>query len=93
MSLSPNLSTPFSNTKLRTPDNTCNTSGMCSVCQRRIKNNGNTGQDLTQTALRISPEIHSPVHVTPGCLLLKYWLGEQSGHLILRPQKILCKSE
>lgn len=32
MSLSPNLSTTFSNTKLRTPDNICELSGMCSVC-------------------------------------------------------------
>lgn len=32
MSFSPNLSTTFSNTKLRTPDNTCDLSGMCSVC-------------------------------------------------------------
>jgi hypothetical protein len=32
MSFSPKLSTTFSNTKLRTPNNTCNLSGMCSVC-------------------------------------------------------------
>lgn len=32
MSLSPNLSTTFSNTKLRTPGNICDLSGMCSVC-------------------------------------------------------------
>ncbi len=32
MSLSPKLSTPFTNTKLRTPDNICDVSGMCSVC-------------------------------------------------------------
>ena len=32
MSFSPNLSTTFSNTKLRTPDNPCDLSGMCSVC-------------------------------------------------------------
>jgi len=32
MSFSPNLSTTFSSTKLRTPDNTCDLSGMCSVC-------------------------------------------------------------
>ncbi len=32
MSFSPNLSTTFSNTRLRTPDNICDLSGMCSVC-------------------------------------------------------------
>lgn len=32
MSLSPKLSTPFTNTKLRTPSSLCNLSGMCSVC-------------------------------------------------------------
>lgn len=32
MSLSPNLSTTFTNTKLRTPNNVCDLSGMCSVC-------------------------------------------------------------
>lgn len=32
MSYSPNLSTAFSNTRLRTPDNTSDLSGMCSVC-------------------------------------------------------------
>ena len=32
MSLSPKLSTTFSNTKLRTPQNVCELSGMCSVC-------------------------------------------------------------
>ncbi len=32
MSLSPKLSTTFTNTKLRTPDNLCDLSGMCSVC-------------------------------------------------------------
>ena len=32
MSLSPTLSTTFSNTKLRTPSNICDLSGMCSVC-------------------------------------------------------------
>ncbi len=32
MSLSPKLSTTFTNTKLRTPDNICDLSGMCSVC-------------------------------------------------------------
>lgn len=32
MSFSPKLSTTFSNTKLRTPDNICDLSGMCSVC-------------------------------------------------------------
>lgn len=32
MSLSPKLSTTFTNTKLRTPDNICDISGMCSVC-------------------------------------------------------------
>lgn len=32
MSLSPNLSTTFTNTKLRTPNNICDLSGMCSVC-------------------------------------------------------------
>lgn len=32
MSYSPKLSTTFSNTKLRTPDNICDLSGMCSVC-------------------------------------------------------------
>lgn len=32
MSLSPKLSSAFTNTKLRTPDNICDLSGMCSVC-------------------------------------------------------------
>ncbi len=32
MSFSPYLSTTFTNTKLRTPDNVCDISGMCSVC-------------------------------------------------------------
>ena len=32
MSLSPKLGTTFSNTRLRTPENTCDLSGMCSVC-------------------------------------------------------------
>lgn len=32
MSFTPNLSTPFNNTKLRTPNNICDLSGMCSVC-------------------------------------------------------------
>lgn len=32
MSLSPKLSTTFTNTKLRTPNNVCDLSGMCSVC-------------------------------------------------------------
>jgi len=32
MSLSPNLATTFTNTKLRTPNNICDLSGMCSVC-------------------------------------------------------------
>lgn len=32
MSFSPNLSTTFSNTRLRTPENACDLSGMCSVC-------------------------------------------------------------
>ncbi len=32
MSLSPKLSTTFTNTKLRTPNNICDLSGMCSVC-------------------------------------------------------------
>ncbi len=32
MSFSPNLATTFTNTKLRTPDNICDLSGMCSVC-------------------------------------------------------------
>ncbi len=32
MSYSPKLSTTFTNTKLRTPDNICDLSGMCSVC-------------------------------------------------------------
>lgn len=32
MSYSPNLSTTFNNTKLRTTDHTCTTSGMCSTC-------------------------------------------------------------
>lgn len=32
MSYSPALSTTFSNTKLRTPENICDLSGMCSVC-------------------------------------------------------------
>jgi len=32
MSYSPYLSTTFTNTKLRTPENVCNLSGMCSVC-------------------------------------------------------------
>ncbi len=32
MSFSPNLSTTFSNTRLRTPENICDLSGMCSVC-------------------------------------------------------------
>ena len=32
MSLSPNLSTTFNNTKLRTPNNISDLSGMCSVC-------------------------------------------------------------
>ncbi|MBP1640759.1 MAG: hypothetical protein H6Q17_2342 [Bacteroidetes bacterium] len=32
MSLSPTLSTTFTNTKLRTPNNICDLSGMCSVC-------------------------------------------------------------
>jgi hypothetical protein len=32
MSFSPQLSTTFTNTKLRTPNNICDLSGMCSVC-------------------------------------------------------------
>lgn len=32
MSYSPILSSTFSNTKLRTPENVCAISGMCSVC-------------------------------------------------------------
>lgn len=32
MSFSPNLSSTFTNSKLRTPDNVCDLSGMCSVC-------------------------------------------------------------
>lgn len=32
MSLSPKLATTFTNTKLRTPSNVCDLSGMCSVC-------------------------------------------------------------
>ena len=32
MSLSPKLSSTFTNTKLRTPNNICDLSGMCSVC-------------------------------------------------------------
>lgn len=35
MSFSPKLATTFSNTRLRTPDNTCNLSGMCSVCSNQ----------------------------------------------------------
>ena len=37
MSFSPNLSTTFTNTKLRTPKNTCDLSGMCSVCQKNAQ--------------------------------------------------------
>jgi hypothetical protein len=32
MSLSPNLSSTFTGTKLRTPEDTCDLSGMCAVC-------------------------------------------------------------
>lgn len=51
------------------------------ICQRRIKNDGNAGQDLTQSAAEKSSGIHSPVFFTPGCLSPEYWLAERSEHL------------
>ena len=35
------------------------------LCQRRKRNDGNAGRNLTQTPMRISPEIHFSVFFTP----------------------------